>query len=73
MSQVCVRACVRLCGSDVGLRAVAPQVHALVRCRALFLSGRSAVAEAGAGTVFSWLCMRAPLWVAVRACELLRQ
>jgi hypothetical protein len=68
--------------AELRRRYRAPRVRLLVRTRAMCLAGRAAVAAAAgeegaaaaaAGAAAAWLCVRAPLWVVVRVCELLRE
>ncbi len=50
-----------------------PHVRCIVRIRVLCQADRArAVADAGRGEVAAWLCERAPLWVVVHVCALLR-
>jgi hypothetical protein len=49
----------------------APHVGFVVRTRVMCQAGRSRAAHAREGIVV-WLCVRAPLWVVVRVCALLR-
>ena len=47
-----------------------PHVRVVVRTRVMCQAGRAA---AGArGDIVAWLCERAPLWVVVHVCALLR-
>ncbi len=49
-----------------------PHVRGVVRARMMCQAGRCVAVEATAGCVEAWLCVRAPLWVVVRVCQLLR-
>ena len=52
-----------------------PHVGFVVRTRVMCQAGRARAApHAAAGTcdVVAWVCVRAPLWVVVRVCALLR-
>jgi hypothetical protein len=47
------------------------RIRLVVRTRAMCQAGRARAADAR-GDVATWLCERAPLWVAVHVCMLLR-
>ena len=48
-----------------------PHVRFVVRTRVLCQAGRARAAGAR-GDIVAWLCERAPLWVVVHVCALLR-
>ena len=48
-----------------------PHVRFVVRTRVMCQAGRARAAEAR-GDIVPWLCERAPLWVVVHVCALLR-
>ena len=48
-------------------------VRAVVRTRVLCQAGRASADGGMRDEVMVWLCERAPLWVVVRVCELLRR
>ncbi len=49
-----------------------PHVGFLVRTRLMCQTDRSRAAPGARGDSLTWLCERAPLWVVVRVCALLR-
>ena len=49
-----------------------PHIRLVVRTRVMCLAGRARTAGAH-GHVVAWLCERAPLWVVVHVCALLRE
>jgi hypothetical protein len=49
----------------------APHVGFVVRSRVMCQAGRARAVDAH-GDVVAWLCERAPLWVVVHVCTLLR-
>ncbi len=50
-----------------------PHVRCIVRTRVMCQAGRARAAGAGRrGDIVAWLCKRAPLWVVVHVCALLR-
>ena len=50
-----------------------PHVRTVLRTRVLCQAGRARVKRGRRTEVVMWLCERAPLWVVVRVCELLRR
>jgi hypothetical protein len=48
-----------------------PRVRFVVRTRVMCQAGRARAADAH-GDIVAWLCERAPLWVVVHVCALLR-
>ena len=48
-----------------------PNVRIVVRTRVMCQAGRARAAGAR-GDIVAWLCERAPLWVVVHVCALLR-
>jgi hypothetical protein len=49
-----------------------PHVRLVARTRVMCQAGRARAADAARGDTVAWLCERAPLWVVVRVCALLR-
>jgi hypothetical protein len=51
-----------------------PHVRLVARTRVMCQAGRASAADAVAArcSIVAWLCERAPLWVVVRVCALLR-
>ena len=49
-----------------------PHAGFVVRTRVMCQAGRARFAG-GRGTIIAWLCERAPLWVIVHVCALLRE
>jgi hypothetical protein len=50
-----------------------PHVRAIVSIRVMCQAGRCRAAGARCGGIVAWLCKRAPLWVVVQVCALLRE
>jgi hypothetical protein len=50
----------------------APHVGFVLRIRVLCQADRAHAAPAEQGDIVAWLCERAPLWVVVHVCALLR-
>ena len=50
---------------------LAPHVRFVVRTRVMCQAGRAHAADVH-GDIVAWLCERAPLWVVVHVCALLR-
>ena len=50
---------------------VVPRVGLVVRMRVMCQAGRARAAGVGGG-IAAWVCERAPLWVVVRVCAVLR-
>ena len=62
-----------LCAAELACHYRVPRVRFLVRTRAGCHAGRCrAVAAARMGSAVAWLAERAPLWVLVNVCALLR-
>ena len=58
------------CGTELACHYRVPHVRGIVRTRVMCQAGR---ARAGSrGDIVAWLCERAPLWVVVHVCALLR-
>ncbi len=49
-----------------------PLMRCIVRTRVRCQAGRARAADTRGGEVVAWLCERAPLWVVVQVCALLR-
>ena len=49
-----------------------PHVRFVVRTRVMCQAGRARAAGGRRGDIVAWLCERAPLWVVVYVCALLR-
>jgi hypothetical protein len=50
-----------------------PHIGFVVRTRVMCQTGRRAHAADAHGDIVAWLCERAPLWVVVHVCALLRE
>ena len=57
--------------AELAARYRLPHVRAIVRTRVMCQAGR-ARAAGSRGDIVAWLCERAPLWVVVHVCALLR-
>ena len=68
--QVIHAACVFACARNAAHYLV-PHVRFVARTRVMCQAGRAAAAGAR-GDIVAWLCERAPLWVGVHVCALLR-
>jgi hypothetical protein len=55
----------------VAAHYLVPHVGFVVRTRVMCQAGRARAADAR-GDIVAWLCERAPLWVVVHVCALLR-
>ena len=51
---------------------LAPHVRFVVRTRVMCQAGRARAVADVRGDIVAWLCERAPLWVVVHVCALLR-
>ena len=51
----------------------APYVRFLVRTRVMCQAGRARASDDARGDILTWVCERAPLWVVVNVCALLRE
>ena len=59
------------CGTELACHYRVPHVRCIVRARVMCQAGR-ARAAGSRGDIVAWLCERAPLWVVVHVCALLR-
>ena len=59
------------CGTELACHYRVPHVRCIVRTRVMCQAGR-ARAAGSRGDIVAWLCERAPLWVVVHVCALLR-
>ena len=59
--------------TDLAARYRVPHVRCVVRTRVMCQAGRARAAGARRGEIVAWLCERAPLWVVVHVCALLRE
>jgi hypothetical protein len=50
-----------------------PYVRFVVRTRVVCQAGWARAANEARGDIVAWLCERAPLWVVVQVCALLRK
>ena len=50
-----------------------PHVRFVARTRVMCQAGRARAVADAAADIVAWLCERAPLWVVVHVCELLRE
>ncbi len=57
--------------TELAARYRVPHVRCIVRTRVMCQAGRARATDAR-GVSVAWLCERAPLWVVVRVCALLR-
>jgi hypothetical protein len=57
--------------SFISAHFLEPHVRFVVRTRVMCQAGRAHAADVHGGIV-AWLCERAPLWVVVHVCALLR-
>ena len=51
---------------------IVPHVRFVARTRVMCQAGRARAADEARGDILAWLCERAPLWVVVHVCALLR-
>ena len=58
-------------GTELACHYRVPHVRCIVRTRVMCQAGRARAAGAR-GDIVAWLCERAPLWVVVHVCALLR-
>ena len=59
------------CGTELACHYRVPHVRGIARTRVMCQAGR-ARAAGSRGDIAAWLCERAPLWVVVHVCALLR-
>jgi hypothetical protein len=59
------------CGPELECHYRVPHVRCIVRTRVMCQAGRARAADEH-GEIVAWLCERAPLWVVVLVCALLR-
>jgi hypothetical protein len=60
--------------AELGCHYRVPHVRCIVRTRMMCQTGRARAAGARRrGCIVAWLCERAPLWVVVHVCMLLRE
>ena len=59
------------CETELACHYRVPHVRCIVRTRVMCQAGR-ARAAGSRGDIVAWLCERAPLWVVVHVCALLR-
>jgi hypothetical protein len=59
------------CGTELACHYRVPHVRCIARTRVMCQAGRARAADAR-GDIVAWLCERAPLWVVVHVCALLR-
>ena len=60
------------CEPVLACRYRVPHVRCIVRTRVMCRAGRALAAVGSRGDIAAWLCERAPLWVVVHVCALLR-
>ena len=60
------------CGTELAAHYRVPHVRTIVRTRVMCQAGRARAADARCD-MGAWLCERAPLWVVVHVCALLRE
>ena len=60
------------CGTELACHYRVPHVRGIVRTRVMCQAGRAHAAVGSRGDIVAWLCERAPLWVVVHVCALLR-
>ena len=60
------------CGTELACHYRVPHVRGVVRTRVMCQAGRALAAVGSRGDIVAWLCERAPLWVVVHVCALLR-
>lgn len=72
----CVLRQVAIVGMDLKAQLAchyrSPHVRCVVRTRVLCQDGRCRAVDGGRGEIVAWLCERAPLWIVVLVCTLLR-
>ncbi len=59
--------------SRVSAHYLVPHVGLVVRTDVMCQAGRGRASDAARCDTVAWLCERAPLWVVVRVCALLRE
>ena len=60
------------CEPELACHYRVPHVRGIVRTRVMCQAGRALAAVGSRGDIVAWLCERAPLWVVVHVCALLR-
>jgi hypothetical protein len=60
------------CGTELACHYRVPHVRCIVRTRVMCQAGRALAGVGSRGDIVAWLCERAPLWVVVHVCALLR-
>jgi hypothetical protein len=61
------------CEPELACHYRVPHVRGIVRTRVVCQAGRAHAAVGSSGDIVAWLCERAPLWVVVHVCALLRE
>ena len=60
------------CGTALACHYRVPHVRCIARTRVMCQAGRAHAAVGSRGDIVAWLCERAPLWVVVHVCALMR-